>query len=369
MEIDSATIATRLKEADLSSYVVFETTDFSHLMADFLASRAVVCLYQTRSEYGPRALGSRSILADPRRVDVASELNFLKRREWFMPFAPVVLRQRMNEWFTHTSESPFMSFAVEASHRARVELPAVVNADGTSRLQTVDEDDDQPITKILIQFAERTGVPAVLNTSFNLGGEPIVESITQALNAFRKMPVNVLGIGRFVVVKALSPAPSDIPLAGSIRELDLEVRTTDKVKVDTADTAVSSVIRRLQTLTDSVVFVRTELPLYGPYLGWLREGRKVTTIRFRKNAVEVPISSVLPLFKTDDYSPGDRSKPTDHVRVTGIRYQRFGDLNDDDARRDGFVSLEHMRKDLNKIYPKMQDEDWVTIYDISLARD
>lgn len=370
MKIDSTTVATCLKDARLSSYVVFETTDFSHLMAGFLASRAVVCLYQERSEFGPRALGSRSILADPRRADVTSELNILKQREWFMPFAPVVLRHRMDEWFMRSEASPFMSFAVEASPRARGELPAVVNADGTSRVQTVDENDGQPITRILINFAKQTGVPALLNTSFNLGGQPIVESISQALNAFSKMPINVLGIGRFVVIKALSPALSDLPLEGSIRELDLQVcGAGSKTKIDTADTAVSSVIRRLQLLTDSVVFVRTELPLYGQYLGWLREGRKVTTIRFRKNAVEVPISGVLPLFETDDYSPGDRSRPTDYVRVTGIRYQRFGDLSSQDAQRDGFESLEHMRGDLYKIYPHMVDEDWVTIYNISLAGD
>jgi hypothetical protein len=115
------------------------------------------------------------------------------------------------------------------------------------------------------------------------------------------------------------------------------------------------------------VFVRTELPLYGPYLGWLREGRKVTTIRFRKGAVEIPYSHILPLFKTDDYSAGDRTRPTDYVRIRGLRHQLFGELTDEDAWRDGFTDLEHMRRDLHEIYPDLSDDSWVTVYNILLA--
>ncbi|MDA0632034.1 ASCH domain-containing protein [Nonomuraea sp. MCN248] len=368
VKIDSTSVAGSLKDAGLSSYVVFETSDFSRLMGGFLASGGVVCVYQARSEFGPRALGSRSILADPRRADVTSELNALKRRDWFMPFAPTVLRGRMDQWFAPAHDSPFMSFALRATPEAVRELPAVVNADGTSRVQTVDEDDGEAITRILSSFAEQTGIPVLLNTSFNAGGEPIVETLPQALEAFRDMPINVLGIGRFIVVKSLSPMLADLPLEGSLRALDLRVSAAGEEMVFEADhLPVSSVIRRLQLMTDSVVFVRTELPLYGPYLTWLREGRKVTTIRFRKGAVEIPISDVLPLFETYDYSPGDRTTPAEHVRVSGIRYQRFGDLTRVDAERDGFKSLDHMRHDLGEIYPALTDDSWVSIYDISLA--
>src|SRR5437868_8662946 len=253
--INSASVADSLKEAGLSSYVVFETTDFSQLMGGFLASGAVVCIYQSRSEFGPRALGSRSILADPRRFDVTSELNTLKQRDWFMPFAPAVLRSQLEEWFVPSATSPFMSFALRATPRALQHLPAVINADGTSRVQTVDDDGDEPIARILISFNEQTGIPVLLNTSFNEGGEPIVESLAQAINAFSRMPINVMGIGRFIVVKALSPTLDDLPLEGSVRELILKVSSLgQEMTIDTHDMPISSAIRRLQNSTQSVVF-------------------------------------------------------------------------------------------------------------------
>jgi carbamoyltransferase len=376
MKIDSAAVARGLKDAGLSSYVVFETSDYSDLIARFLAAGALVCLHQPRSEFGPRALGARSILADPRRTDVAAELNIIKRREWFMPFAPSVLRGKMSGWFRPARvSSPFMSFAIVASEKARKQLPAVVNADATARVHTLADDEDTTFARILRRFSDYTGVPALLNTSFNLGGFPIVETIDQAMSSFQQMPVNVLGLGRFVVVKSLSPALEDLPLSdfalkGSLARLDLRVWAAGKMTpVITTSGNVGLVIRRLQDATDSVVFVRTELPLYGKYLGWLREGRKVTTIRFRQGVVEIPSSDVLPLFRTEDFGPGDRTAPTDYVRIGAIRYQRFGDLTEKDARRDGFEGLEHMRRDLHEIYRTLSDDSWVTIYDISLARD
>ena len=375
MKIDSASVARGLKEAGLASYVVFETTDYCDLIARFLAAGALVCLHQPRSEFGPRALGARSILADPRRSDVTAELNILKRRDWFMPFAPSVLSSKMEGWFRPVpSPSPFMSFAIMASPKARKYIPAVVNADGTSRVQTVEDDEDTPFARILRQFEKYTQVPVLLNTSFNLGGKPIVETIDQAISSFRDIPVNVLGIGRFVVVKSLSPTTDDLPLndlpleSGSLSKIDLRIWADEGIiSVRTATGSVVTVVRRLQEKTDSVVFVRTELPLYGQYLDWLREGRKVTTIRFREGVVEIPSSDVLPLFKTDDFGPRSSPSPTDYVRIGAIRYQRFGDLTQLDAQRDGFESREHMRQALREIYPALADDSWVTIYDISLG--
>lgn len=375
MKITSAAVARGLKDAGLASYVVFETSDYCDLIARFLASGAVVCLYQPRSEFGPRALGARSILADPRRRDVAAELNILKQREWFMPFASSVLSGRIAGWFRPTqARSPFMSFAVIASEKARKQLRSVVNADGTARIQTIDDDEDSPFARILRSFAEYTNVPVLLNTSFDLGGKPLVETIGHAISSFQQMPVNVLGLGRFIVVKSLSPTLadlplSDLPLEGSLAGLDLRVWANGGlVSLDTATGSVGAIVRRLQEAADSVVFVRTELPLYGQYLDWLRAGRKFTTIRFREGVVEIPCSDVLPLFKTEDFGPGDRTSPTDHVRIGAIRYQRFEDLTHRDAVRDGFESREHMRQDLHRIYPSLTDNSWVTIYDISLAR-
>ncbi|HUY52527.1 MAG TPA: carbamoyltransferase C-terminal domain-containing protein [Streptosporangiaceae bacterium] len=368
--VDSKAVAHALADANHKSYIVFETTDFSDLIAQMLASGSVVCLYQPRAEFGPRALGARSILADPRRPDAVSRLNILKGREWFMPFAPTVLRETMSDWFVPETDSPFMSFAVKATRRAVRELPAIVNADESARVQTVGPDDRSPLRGILIRFAERTQVPVLLNTSFNQGGEPIVETVQQAIESFSSMPVNALGVGRFVVVKSLSPDLGDLPISATISDLDLEVYSSaGSPSVTVPNMRPHRRIRRLQELTDRVIFVRTELPLYGEYLEWLREGRKVTTIRLRKGAVEVPFSSVLPLFETADFGPGDRSRPTEYVRVSALRYHRFGELSPDDAKRDGFRSFQDMRAALTEIYPYIADDDWVTVYDISLIEE
>ncbi len=363
--VNSKAVATALADCNVKNYIVFETSDHSDLLARMLAGGDVVCLYQDRSEFGPRALGARSLLADPRRADTVSRLNTLKGREWFMPFAPAVLADDMQDWFESTVASPFMSFAVKATSRALNEIPAIVNADGTARVQTVTADVNAPLWKILTQFAKRTSIPVLLNTSFNLGGKPIVESADQAVRAFKEMPVNVLGLGRFVILKSLSP---DLPVSSAIKGLTIEVYTS---RAETPTSVPASrprtTIRRLQALTDSVVFVRTELPLYGKYLEWLRKGRKVTTIRFRKGAVEVPFASELPLYETADFSPGDRTRPTEHVSIAALRYHRFGELTEADASRDGFESFDDMRNALTEIYPGLSDGDWVTVYDISLV--
>jgi carbamoyltransferase len=366
-EVDSKSVAYALAETGHRSYIVFETSDFSDLVAQMLASGAAVCIYQKRAEFGPRALGARSILADPRRPDAVSRLNTLKSREWFMPFAPAVLQEEVAEWFTPEIESPFMSFAVQATPRTVRELPAVLNADHTSRVQTVGPDDATPLRSILLKFAEHTQIPVLLNTSFNLGGEPIVETVPQAIASFSAMPINALGIGRFVVVKSLSPDLGDLPVSATISDLEMEVFKAPNASPEVLPhMRPHGRIRKIQDLTNMVIFVRTELPLYGEYLNWLREGRKVTTIRLRKGAVEVPFSSVLPLFETADFGPGDRSRPTEYVKISALRYHRWGELSADDAMRDGFKSFDDMRSALTKIYPRITDEDWVTVYDISL---
>lgn len=367
-KIDSAAVTRNLHELGLAKYVVLERSDYSRLVAEFLASGVTVCLFQGRSEYGPRALGCRSILADPRRSTAVSELNSLKGREWFMPFAPTVLRDRMGEWFEPTTKSPFMSFALRALPRALHEIPAVVNADGTARVQTVESSEESTIARILTAFEQITGTPVLLNTSFNLGGKPIVETMQQALATFSQIPVNVLSIGRFVIVKNLSPDVADLPIKSSLRRLDIEVRNGDEPTAVNTTAPLSRVVRQLQRLTSAVVFVRTALPLYDKYLEWMREGRKVTTIRFRRGAIEIPFNSILPLFETFDYNaPEDKTNPTEYVRVSAIRYRRFGDLTATDAIRDGFEGLDHMRRDLTTIYPSLTDTDWVTVYDISLV--
>jgi carbamoyltransferase len=154
-------------------------------VAEALDEGEIVGFFRGRSELGPRALGQRSILCDPRRPDGKDVLNSrVKFREAFRPFAPVILHEHAREWFelgNTTPDSPFMMRIVDIREDKRARVPAVVHVDGTGRLQTVTERDNPPLHRLLRAFFERTGVPMLLNTSFNIMGEPIVETPEDAL--------------------------------------------------------------------------------------------------------------------------------------------------------------------------------------------
>jgi carbamoyltransferase len=140
--------------------------------------------FQGRLEWGPRALGNRSILGDPRRADMKDILNLkIKRRESFRPFAPSVLREAVSEWFEQDAEVPFMMqvFQIRAEQRPRI--PAVTHVDGSGRLQTVSRATNPRYHKLIEAFREQTGVPMVLNTSFN-ENEPVVCKPEEALDCF-----------------------------------------------------------------------------------------------------------------------------------------------------------------------------------------
>ncbi|MEV3901276.1 carbamoyltransferase C-terminal domain-containing protein [Mycobacterium sp. NPDC050551] len=173
--------------------------DFAAAVGDALADDLLIGWFQGRSEFGPRALGSRSLLADPRRIDNLERLNNVKGREQFRPVAPMVLAERAAEIFSGGPiPSPYMLFVHDVAEQWRDRVPAVTHVDGTARIQTVDR--DQPVLHATIsRFAERTGVPVVVNTSFNTAGRPMVDSPRDALECFGSSPIDVLAIGPFLV--------------------------------------------------------------------------------------------------------------------------------------------------------------------------
>ncbi len=175
-------------------------------MLDLLCSGRVVGLYQGRSEFGPRALGHRSILADPRRDCVRDWINArVKGREWFCPLSPVVPEERAPAYFDLSGPSPFMQFAAPVRPEIAPMLPAITHVDGTARLQTVSPSDDPLLRALLAGFEVRTGVPVLLNTSFNGHDEPIVETPFEAVAAFRRMPLHALAMPPFLVTKRREP--------------------------------------------------------------------------------------------------------------------------------------------------------------------
>jgi carbamoyltransferase len=166
-----------------------------------IAEGKIVGWFQGRMEFGPRALGNRSILADPRRKDMKEILNSrIKYREPFRPFCPSILSERVGEYFETDYPSPFMVMAYKIKPKQREQIPAVTHGDGTGRLQTVERDVNPRYWKLIHKFEEVTGVPVLLNTSFN-ENEPIVQTPAQAIDCFLRTRMDLLSIGGFVLHK------------------------------------------------------------------------------------------------------------------------------------------------------------------------
>lgn len=170
------------------------------LTAKAIADGRIVCWMQEGSEMGPRALGHRSILVDPRDPSMKDLLNYrVKKREGFRPFAPAVLEQHASEYFCIDFPSPFMLFVVNVREDKKSILPAVTHVDGTARVQTVNKRDNPTFYHLIDAFYKLTGVPVILNTSFNINGEPIVETPENALNSFYHSGADLLVIGNWMI--------------------------------------------------------------------------------------------------------------------------------------------------------------------------
>jgi carbamoyltransferase len=203
---DAADIDAALQGAD--DLIVERPADLCRCIVDLLCQSKVVALYQGGSEFGPRALGHRSILGDPRRAVMRDWINAkVKEREWFRPLAPIVLLEHASEFFDIRRPSPFMQFAAPVLPEAAHRIPAVTHVDCTARLQTVAPDDDPLLRALLESFASRTAVPVLLNTSFNRKEEPIVESPAEALQSFRRTPMHALAMPPYLVRKRTEPEP------------------------------------------------------------------------------------------------------------------------------------------------------------------
>jgi carbamoyltransferase len=163
-------------------------------IANVIKAGHIVALFQGKAEAGPRALGNRSLLYDPRIKDGKDIANFIKKRESFRPFAASVMLEHAKDWFMleKINESPYMMYAVEVNDEKSKLIPAVVHVDNTCRIQTITQEQNPHFYNILECFYEETGVPMLLNTSFNLAGDPIVETVTDAIESLRKSSLEYL---------------------------------------------------------------------------------------------------------------------------------------------------------------------------------
>jgi carbamoyltransferase len=167
--------------------------------AEAISHGAVVGWFQGRMEWGPRALGNRSIVCDPRRADMKDILNRkIKRRESFRPFAPSILREATSDWFETDDDVPFMMQVYQIREEKRALIPAVTHVDGSGRLQTVTRDTNPLYYALIESFCALTGVPMVLNTSFN-ENEPVVCKPEEALDCFLRTKMDLLVMGDWMV--------------------------------------------------------------------------------------------------------------------------------------------------------------------------
>jgi carbamoyltransferase len=163
-------------------------------IVDLLTQEKIVAMFNGCAEAGPRALGNRSILFDPRVPDGKDKVNKVKGREWFRPFAGSVLKEHAGDWFDMAGmeESPFMMYAVNVKEDKVSQIPSVCHIDNTCRIQTVSKDDNEHYYNLISAFYNKTNCPVLFNTSFNLGGDPLVETIIDAINTIGKSEINYL---------------------------------------------------------------------------------------------------------------------------------------------------------------------------------
>jgi carbamoyltransferase len=186
--------------------------DVESLTAELLAAGSIVGWFQGRMEFGPRALGNRSILADPRRAEMRDRVNeCVKFREGWRPFAPSCLAEAAPEYFDGCRDAPFMILTFDVRADKRAVIPAVTHADNTARVQTVRQEVNPRYWRLIREFARCTGVPVIMNTSFNLRGEPIVCSPKDAIRTFYSSGLDFLVIGNHVLAKDPSWQPTESP--------------------------------------------------------------------------------------------------------------------------------------------------------------
>lgn len=176
-------------------------------VADLIADNNIVAVWNGRSEAGPRALGNRSILYNPCDINGKDEVNKVKGREWFRPFAGTVMAEHADEWFEMRGleESPFMMYAINVKEGKETEIPAITHVDDTCRIQTVTHDQNSHYYELIKAFKEKTGVPILFNTSFNLAGDPLVETIEDAIQTIGRCDIQYLwlpGLQRLVKCEA-----------------------------------------------------------------------------------------------------------------------------------------------------------------------
>jgi carbamoyltransferase len=177
------------------------TSDIASEVGDLLVDQKIVCWFQGGLEFGPRALGARSIVADPRTIEIKDRINVMKGRQSWRPLGPSVLSGHEGDWFEHPMHSPFMLFTLPVLPGKQGEIPAVLHVDGTTRPQSVSAHSNPRYHAMIDHFYKKTGIPMVVNTSFNTAFEPIVLAPEDAIASYLQLGADALAMGDFLVIR------------------------------------------------------------------------------------------------------------------------------------------------------------------------
>jgi len=349
---DQSSLENKLIDAGLK---VLEVQDVLFEVANLISSGNIIAWYNGRSEFGPRALGSRSILADPRRATMKVQLNRLKNRELFMPFAPSVLDDYVEEYFHGVKECKYMTHAVPVKRDLRNKVPAIVHSDGTSRIHRIVKDENPLYHCLVEKFLEITQIPMVLNTSFNRTGEPIVESHSDAIESFLGLGLKYMFIEGFLVENTL------------VQNVSIQTRPIKPLTFSPDEYSRDKIAHHLHDVMPINFSVRQKFNLNKEFVDWLHYGRKTTTIRFKQNEIEIPGCRDMPMYSTPKFEMDLNS--TEYVGTAEIlRYEikQYSELDYTDAINDGFDSIDELKETLTSIYGLIPSNAYVTVYTIYL---
>jgi len=205
--MDHAFLGPAYRDEEIEQFLRWSKLPYRHAkhltdeVADMLVQDKIIGWFQHRLEFGPRALGGRSILASPLHSSMQVRLNEIKDREDFRPVAPVVLEEEAPNWFANAAKSPFMLFVYDVLPEKAEYIPAVRHVDGTARIQTINRQQHPLYYDLIKAFQMRTGIPVLVNTSFNTRGEPIVCTPRDAVECFWTSPLDALVIGSYILEK------------------------------------------------------------------------------------------------------------------------------------------------------------------------
>jgi len=325
------------------------------LFAKALVDGRIGGCFSGRSEYGPRALGHRSIVGLASQKALRVRLNALKKRNFLMPVAPVISFDDLSKYFDTAVASPFMAQTVPLRQEYKETLAAIDQMRGGARLQVVSRGDRSPFYKLLRQLRGLGQLPIIGNTSLNGPGEPIAESIGDFIRFCNEAEVEFAWINGTFYDLRNDRLPKTLQLSSSTYEESV----VNEFSSDKLSERLSAIFPHLSLLK------RDRFLLRGKYLDWVRDGRKTTTVRFTPDGVEYPASQLLPVYATQKFERITKTgEPDSFFKVTGVHYKRFVDLDEKDAQRDGFRNVHQLKATLCEIYPNVSDIDVVTIYTV-----